>query len=145
MLSILPIAIRRESRRQTMANRNAALWVVQGLLAAVFLMAGGMKLLMPPEAMAGPIPLPTMFIRFIGVCEVLGAIGLILPWLLKIRPILTPVAASGLVIIMTGATVLSAIFMSVPAGIAPLVIGVLAATVAYNRYAVVNSLQQRLA
>ena len=128
-----------------MARRNAALWVVQGLLAAVFLMAGGMKLVMPPEAMAGPIPLPTLFIRFIGVCEVLGAVGLILPWLLKIRPVLTPLAASGLVVIMTGATVLSAIFMSVPAGLGPLVIGVLAATVAYNRYALVDNLRQGVA
>ena len=124
-----------------MTKRNAALWVVQGSLAMVFLFAGGMKLVMPPEAMAGPIPLPPLFIRFVGVCEVLGAVGLILPWLLKIRPVLTPLAASGLVIIMTGATVLSAIFMSVPAGIAPLVIGVLAATVAYHRYAVVHDLQ----
>jgi hypothetical protein len=121
------------------------LWVVQGLLAAEFLFAGGMKLVMPPEAMAGPMPLPISFIRFIGVCEVLGAAGLILPWLLKIRPVLTPVAASGLVVIMIGATVLSAIFMSVPAGIAPLLTGVLAATVAYNRDTAVDRLHPGLA
>jgi uncharacterized membrane protein YphA (DoxX/SURF4 family) len=126
-------------------KRNVTLWVVQGLLASVFLLAGGMKLVAPPEALAGPIPLPVLFIRFIGVCEVLGAIGLILPWLLRIRPVLTPLAASGLVVIMTGAAVLSAIFMTVAAGIGPLVIGTLAALVAYNRYAVVDNLQQRLA
>ena len=83
--------------------------------------------------------------RFIGVCEVLGAAGLILPWLLKIRPVLTPVAASGLVVIMIGATVLSAIFMSVPAGLGPLVIGALAATVSYNRYTLVDNLRQGVA
>ena len=61
-------------------KKNVTLWVVQGLLAALFLFAGVMKLVMSPEAMAGgPVSLPIGFIRFIGVCETLGAIGLILP------------------------------------------------------------------
>lgn len=124
-----------------MNKKNVALWVVQGFLAAVFLMSGVFKWVMPPEAMAGPFPLSLAFIRFIGVCEVLGAVGLILPWLLKIRPVLTPLAASGLVIIMTGATVLSAIFMSAAAGIGPLVIGSLAALVAYSRFSPSSALQ----
>ena len=67
---------------------NIALWIAQGLLAAMFLFAGGMKLVIPIEEMLKqmPIPLPGWFLRFTGVVEVLGAIGLILPWLLRIRP-----------------------------------------------------------
>src|SRR3989339_1309178 len=82
-----------------------ALWIVQGLLALIFLFAGGMKLVLPLEELTGPMPLPGLFMRFIGVAEVLGAIGLILPGLLRIRPGLAPLAAAGLVIIMIGATV----------------------------------------
>src|ERR687892_155516 len=84
-----------------------ALWIVQGLLALLFLFAGGMKLVQPIEALTEQMPLPGLFVRFIGVAEVLGAIGLILPGLLRIREGLTPLAAVGLVIIMSGATVLT--------------------------------------
>src|SRR5437899_11773098 len=86
-----------------------ALWIVQGLLALTFLFAGGTKLVLPIEEMTKqmPLPLPGLFLRFIGVAEVVGAIGLILPGLLRIRPGLTPLAAAGLVIIMIGATVLT--------------------------------------
>ena len=63
-----------------------ALWIVQGLLAALFLFSGGMKLVLPLEKLMGPVPLPGLFMRFIGVAEVLGAIGLVLPGLLRIRP-----------------------------------------------------------
>ena len=84
-----------------------ALWMVQGLLALIFLFAGGMKLILPLDELTEQMPLPGLFVRFIGVAEVLGAIGLILPGLLRIRPGLTPLAAAGLVIIMIGATVLT--------------------------------------
>jgi DoxX-like protein len=70
------------------------LWIGQGLLAFIFLFAGSTKLVLPLDKLAGPVALPGLFIRFIGVCEVLGAIGLILPSLLNIRPELTPVAAA---------------------------------------------------
>ena len=86
---------------------NIALWIAQGLLAAIFLFAGGMKLILPIEEMTKQLPLPGLFLRFIAVCEVLGAIGVILPWLLGLRPGLTPLAAAGLVIIMIGATALT--------------------------------------
>ena len=82
---------------------SRALWIVQGLLAALFLFAGVMKLVLPLDQMTGTVPLPGAFLRFIGVVEVLGAVGLILPSLLRIRPGLTPLAAGGLVIIMIGA------------------------------------------
>jgi hypothetical protein len=64
---------------------------------------------------------------------VLGAIGLILPWLLRIRPILTPLAAAGLVIIMTGATVITGLGGDVAQALFPLIVGLLAASVAYGR------------
>src|SRR5437867_10045785 len=73
---------------------NAALWIVQGLLAAVFLFAGGTKLVLPLDQLTGPVALPGLLLRFIGVCEVLGALGLILPGVLRIRPGLTPLAAT---------------------------------------------------
>ena len=115
-------------------RKSGILWGVQGLLAALFLFAGGMKLVMPIEMMKGPVDLPGLLLRFIGVCEVLGAIGLILPELLKIQRILTPLAAAGLVIIMTGATVITIIGGAVAPAVVPFVVGVLAATVAHGRW-----------
>jgi len=111
-----------------------ALWIVQGLLALLFLFAGGMKLVLPLEKLTGPVPLPGLFIRFIGVAEVLGAIGLILPGLLRIRPGLMPLAAAGLVIIMVGATVITLVGGDVAAALISLVVGLLSAFVAYGRW-----------
>jgi len=112
---------------------NLALWIIQILLALLFLFAGGMKLIMPLEKLAGPIALPGLFLRFIGVCELLGGLGLVLPGLLRIRPGLTPLAATGLVIIMIGATALTLKMGGVMA-VTPLVAGILAAFVAYGRW-----------
>jgi DoxX-like family len=114
-------------------RKNVTLWVVQGLLAALFLFAGVMKLVLPVEAMAGPVGLPGLFLRFIGVAETLGAIGLILPGLLGIHRELTPLAAGGLVIIMIGATVITAMGGTVAPAVVPFIVGVLAASVAYGR------------
>src|SRR6266699_4038992 len=88
-------------------GRTYTLWTVQGLLALLFLFTGGMKLVLPLAELTKQMPLPGLFVRFIGVAEVLGAIGLILPGLLRIRRDLTPLAAAGLVIIMVGATVVT--------------------------------------
>ena len=115
-------------------KRNVTLWVIQGMLAALFLFAGSMKLILPIEAMAGPVSLPGWFLRFIGVAEVTGAIGLILPWLTRIQPRLTPMAASGLVIIMSGATAITVIGGPAATAAVPFVVGLLAATVAYSRW-----------
>src|SRR5437868_11653751 len=82
-----------------------ALWTAQALLALTFLFAGSSKFLLSSEDLTKDIDLPVTFLRFIGACEVFGALGLILPGVLRIRRGLTPVAACGLVIIMIGATV----------------------------------------
>jgi hypothetical protein len=111
-----------------------ALWILQGLLAALFLFAGGMKLVLPLDALAGPVALPGAFLRFIGVAEMLGAIGLILPGLLHIRPGLTPLAAAGLVIVMIGATALGVSVGDVAMTLIPLGVGLLLAFVAYGRW-----------
>lgn len=112
---------------------SVLLWVVQGLLAALFLFAGGMKLAMPIAALTLQAPLPGLFLKFIGVLEVLGALGLILPGLLHIRPMLTPLAAAGLVIIMAGATGATMALGKVAPAMSPLAIGILAGFVTYGR------------
>jgi hypothetical protein len=116
---------------------NVALWTAQTLLAAVFLFAGGMKLLMPAAELAKVSPLPVWFIQFIGVAEVLGGLGLILPGLTRIRTGLTALAASGLVIIMIGAVVVTIATMSAVQAVLPFVVGVVAVVVAYGRWRVV--------
>jgi uncharacterized membrane protein YphA (DoxX/SURF4 family) len=113
---------------------NLVLWVVQVLLALLFLFSGSMKLILPIEEMTKQIALPGLFLRFIGVCEVLGAIGLLLPGLLHIRPGLTPLAAAGLVILMIGATAITLSTAGVAMALFPLSTGLLAAFVAYGRW-----------
>ena len=117
----------------TTNKSNAALWAIQGLLAALFLFAGGFKLALPLAALAKVSPLPAAFLKFIGVCEVTGAIGLILPGLLRIRTGLTSLAASGLVIIMIGATVVTVATQGAAPAALPFCVGILAATVALGR------------
>jgi hypothetical protein len=119
------------------------LWIIQGLLALLFLFTGGIKLVLPLEVMTQQFPLPGWFLRFIGVAEVLGAIGLILPGLLGIRPGLTPLAASGLVVIMIGATVLTLVGGDVVSALIPLVVGLLSAFVAYGRWRLAPQSERR--
>ena len=113
---------------------NYTLWTLQALLAALFLFAGGMKLILPIQEMTKQMPLPGAFLRFIGVAEVLGAIGLILPGLLRIRPALTPLAACGLIIIMIGATVLMLASSGVVSALTPFIVGLLLVFVARARW-----------
>ncbi len=91
---------------------NVVLWILQVLLALLFLFAGGTKLIMPLDVLLqqgspNQVMLPGWFIRFIGVCEVLGALGLVLPGVFKTRQYLTPLAALGLAVIMVGAVVVT--------------------------------------
>lgn len=113
-----------------------ALWIVQVLLALLFLFAGAVKLVLPPEAMTGPVSLPVLFLRFIGVCEVLGGLGLVLPGVLRLRPGLTPSAAAGLVIIMIGATAITILGGGVGQAFLPVLAGLLSAFVTYGRWRV---------
>src|SRR5689334_14232464 len=112
---------------------NYTLWTVQVLLAALFLFAGIMKLVLPIEAMTQQIALPGPFLRFIGVAETLGGLGLILPGLAGIRRGLTPLAAAGLVVIMAGATVVTLVSGGGATSLIPLVVGLLAGLVCYGR------------
>jgi uncharacterized membrane protein YphA (DoxX/SURF4 family) len=135
-----PIDIKREAGGEAQPRRslNIVLWVLQVLLALLFIWAGGLKLVLPLEKLAGPpgsVVLPGLFVRFIGVAELLGGLGLILPGLLRIKPGLTPLAAAGLVIIMIGAVVVT-LMGSGGAGLAafPAVVGLLAGFIAYGRW-----------
>jgi uncharacterized membrane protein YphA (DoxX/SURF4 family) len=135
-MAVVMLHQRNRATAATDARRlSAGLWIVQGLLALVFLGAGVMKLTAPSEVLAAQVPLPELFVRFLGLAETLGAIGLILPGLLRIRPGLTPLAASGLVIIMLGATVLTPTLLGMDAIMAlpNVILGVLAAGIAYGR------------
>ena len=113
-----------------------ALWIVQVLLALTFALSGGIKLALPVDVLQQQmqLSLPGMFLRFIGVAEVLGALGLVLPGLLRIRPGLTPLAAVGLVIIMIGATVVMWAGGMVAVALMNVVVALLAAFVAYGRW-----------
>lgn len=110
------------------------LWTIQILLALLFIWGGAFKLVAPIEKLAGPVALPGLFLRFIGLAELLGGLGLILPAALRIKPILTPLAAAGLVIIMIGATVVTLMGGLGSMALFPLVTGLLAAFIAYGRW-----------
>jgi len=112
---------------------TTTLWTIQVLLALLFLFAGSMKLILPIEMLTAQIPLSGLFVRFIGVAEVAGALGLILPGLTRIQRGLTPLAACGLVIIMIGATVMTLAIGGGALALIPLVVGLLATAVAYGR------------
>ena len=109
------------------------LWVIQILLAGLFLFAGGVKLVLPLDQMQGPISLPGWFLRFLGVAEVLGALGLVLPGLLRIKRGLTPLAAWGLVIIMIGAVSVTLYAGMIGVAVFSFVVGLSCAFVGYYR------------
>jgi len=113
---------------------GALLWTIQALLAALFLFAGVMKLILPAQVLTAQSHLSAEFLRFIGVCETLGALGLILPGLFRIRTGLTPLAAAGLTIIMTGAVSVTVATMGVAPALFPFVVGGLTTAVAYARW-----------
>ena len=122
-----------------MLRNNTVLWTLQILLAALYLFAGGFKLIAAPDQMRAtpqdPIPSANMvlFLRMIGGFEVLGALGLILPGLTGIKRHLTAVAAGCLAIIMVGAVVTSIAQIGVSAAILPLVAGLLDVVVMLGR------------
>jgi uncharacterized membrane protein YphA (DoxX/SURF4 family) len=87
---------------------NITLWILQIILAALFLLTGITKVSTPINELAAMMPwvesLPAFMVRFIGASEFLGAIGLLLPSLLRIRPVLTSLAAGALALVMVMAT-----------------------------------------
>lgn len=112
---------------------NVLLWIAQALLAALFAFAGAMKFILPVAVLQqGPVVLPLAFIYFIGVAELLGAFGLVLPGIFRVHRYLTPLAALGLVIIVAGATVISAVG-GVATAIVPCVTGIVAYAVFHGR------------
>src|SRR6185295_6344730 len=123
----------------TLLRNNKVLWTLQILLAALYLFAGGFKLIAAAEQMRAtptdPIPSPNMvaFLKMIGGFEVLGAAGLILPGLTGIKRHLTSVAAGCLAFIMVGAIVVSIVQIGVSAAIMPLVAGILDLVVMFGR------------
>jgi uncharacterized membrane protein YphA (DoxX/SURF4 family) len=88
---------------------NVAIWIVQGLLAVAFVFAGTMKLTQSHGKLAEQMGWPEDFspgiVKLIGGLELLGGLGLILPSLTGMAPVLTPIAAVGLAVIQLGAVV----------------------------------------
>ncbi len=111
-----------------------ALWIIQILLALLFLFAGGTKLVMPAAQLTAQTPLSASFLRFIGVAEIAGALGLILPGALRIRPGLMPLAAACLSIIMVGATAVTVMTMGAALALLPFLVGLLTVSLAYARW-----------
>ncbi|PIB39168.1 hypothetical protein BFP75_12930 [Maribacter sp. 4G9] len=117
---------------------NIALWVAQVLLAAMFLMAGIMKATQPIEELSQSMTWVNDFsagmVRFIGISELLGGIGLLLPALLRIKPIFTPLAALGLFIIMVLAFIYHISNAEYQALGINLILGAIAVFIAWGRY-----------
>ena len=116
---------------------HIGLWIIQGMLAFAFFGAGAMKLATPvaqlAEQMAWVGHVPAAGVKLIGSAEVLGAIGLILPSALRLRPKLTPLAAAGLAITMLGAVVTHIAIGEPEMTVPPIVLGGLAGVVAWGR------------
>lgn len=115
-------------------SRNGLLWIGQVLLGLFFVAGSGApKLLLPAESLPMPIPLPQVFLYFVGTCEVLGGLGLILPGLTRIQPRLTVLAAVCLTALTICACVYQVLGNQPVNGVMALVFGAIAATIAYGR------------
>jgi len=117
---------------------NIGLWTTQGILAAMFGMAGVMKATAPiaqlAEQMVWPGDIPAGLVRVIGTAEFLGALGLVLPAATRIKPWLTPLAAAGLVTVMALAAAFHLTRGELGAIAFNAVLGSLAAFVAWGRF-----------
>jgi putative oxidoreductase len=118
---------------------HLGLWVVQGLLGALFLAVGVMKATQPiavlGDTLGWPAAVPAALVRVIGVAELLGGLGLILPAATRVKPMLTPLAGVGLAMVMLLATIFHISHGELGALPIPLVLGGLAAFVAWGRAA----------
>lgn len=122
-----------QTTMQERRGLNVVLWIIQGALALLFMFAGVTKLVMPLAALTQQSQIPGGFLRFIGVLELLGGLGLFLPPLLRFRRELVPLAAAGLVIIMAGATGATLATGKVAPSLIPVGVGLLLAFVVYGR------------
>jgi len=120
---------------------NLTLWIIAGLLAVAYLASGGGKLFMPKEKIAAVgasarwvDDFSARSVKSIGALEVLGAVGLVLPAVLDIAPVLVPLAASGLVLVMVGAVITRIRRREFKFMMADLAYLVLAAFVAWGRF-----------
>lgn len=118
---------------RTTTKSSVALWIIQALLTALFLFAGIFKLVGPAAMMTKGVAIPVGLLRFVGLMETLGALGLVLPGIFRIRRELTPVAAAGLVIIMSGAAGATVAQGQGAAAFIPGFVGILAAVVVAGR------------
>ncbi len=115
-------------------NASAMLWIGQVFLALFFALASGApKLLLPFDMLPLPIALPELFVRSIGVAEVLGALGLILPSVFRVRPPLTPLAAQCLTLLTLCAATYQLLASQPGNAVFALTLGVMCAAVAYGR------------
>ncbi len=128
-----------ETQHATAASKrlNVTLWTVQILLALIFAMTGTMKVVQPIAALAGSLPalahVPPALVRFIGIAELLGAAGLILPAATRIAPVLTPVAAGALTLVMLLASLVHISRGEFTVLLVPVLVGALCAFVAWGR------------
>lgn len=118
---------------------NILLWIIQILLALLFLGAGVTKLVLPTEVLMsnappGSIQFSGLFLKFIGLVELLGALGLFLPGVFRRRLELTPLAAAGLAIVMIGAVVVTVIDHGIVPAVTPFLVLLLCVLVAYGRW-----------
>ncbi len=112
---------------------NTLTWILQVLLALLFLFAGVAKLEMPTQLLVAQSGLPAEFLQFIAVSEIIGALGLVLPGHFGIRRELTPLAAIGLVMIMIGAVITTVANQGSAPAVFPLVVGILLSLVVRAR------------
>jgi hypothetical protein len=134
-VSVQPTNENSRPSKQHKLITSISLWTLQVGLALMFLFVGGIKLILPIQLLLAqmPLPLPGLFIRFIATAEIAGALGLILPGLLRIRPMLTPLAALGLVLDMIGATAYNLISGQIGAAVTTVALGLICLAIAYGR------------
>ncbi|MFN8635762.1 MAG: DoxX family protein [Chloroflexota bacterium] len=114
---------------------NLTLWILQAVLALFFALASGMpKLLLPAEALPMPIAIPGLLLTCIGVAEVLGGLGLIVPAVTRTQTWLVPLAAAGLVLVTVGATTYQLVAGELANALFAVTVGLLCAFVGYGRW-----------
>jgi|SRR5713226_5971622 len=131
-----PLMAVQSPQTRSRANRRAsgALWTAQVLAALIFLMAGGSKVFMPADMLAAVSPVPVLFLRLLGSAELAGVAGLILPAALRIRPVLTPIAAACLSVVVVGATVITVAGGDAAGAALPFITVLLTVFVTYGRF-----------